>query len=86
LVNFFKNFFKYVLCFWPGPASVCNPPTYASCVAGIIGMSHHTSLVLLRWDLAIRPSSQFPPPTHLGLQTCATLPRIWDYRRATLQW
>jgi hypothetical protein len=25
-----------------GPASDCDPPTYASCVGGITGMYHHT--------------------------------------------
>jgi hypothetical protein len=41
----FSYFSDRVLCFLPGPTLDCNPPTYASCAAGITGMGHCTKPV-----------------------------------------
>jgi hypothetical protein len=32
--------------FWLRLAADCDPPTYASCIAGMTGMYHHARLVL----------------------------------------
>jgi hypothetical protein len=60
-----------VPCFLPRPAVDGNPSTYASCVAQITGMYHHTCF--LKWGLTFCPGW---PQTSILLISTFRVPRF----------
>jgi hypothetical protein len=74
----FSYFSGRLLYFLPGPASDCDLPTYASCIAGITGVHHYTWLVFGVGGLAdILPglANNYDPSDLCLLNS-------WDYRCA----